>query len=577
VNTLDDAGLWRVEIEVGKNGTYRRGTVDVFYKDEKRYTDKADLQSQKDRRHVALRLQPLTGVGVDLLEQRLLAAWIAAQTAFQEEQNAKAAAEAEAKAAAPPTASMELLDGAVLAIRRPLCLVDGQSYAATWGSVQHEIAGAVFNEDVMLIVDRDRNLFADKAAPGARSIEELRIPVELPMALPSEQSWSGKGLKRYLAGDRPDPGIVFDQIVLIVGRFVDFGRSLGPQDVMCELVAAYVMATYLLDAFNVIGYLWPNGERGCGKTTLLHVVAQIGYLGQVILAGSTYSCLRDMAHYGAVLCFDDAEAVMDVRRTDPDKRALMLAGNRRGCVVSVKEPDGERGWKIKHIHTFCPRLFSAIREPDEVLGSRSIVVPLIRSADAEKAKSNVLEPLDWPVKRRRLIDDLWAVGLAYLPDLPEHDRAAARATELTGRNLEPWRAIFAVAHWLEHAHAAIGLFGRMKKLAEDYQRVERADFEDADRVRVLYRVLLSLSKGKPPEESFTIVPSVIASAMCALAVNEDLATPDKPFIGSRALGYLLKRQRFRRPPTRNNGKKEWLTTRREIEETCRAWGIKVES
>src|SRR5439155_2432205 len=140
-------------------------------------------------------------------------------------------------------------------------------------------------------------------------------------------------------------------------------------ETMCEFIACYVLSTYFLDGFNVVGYLWPNGEPGAGKTTLLQVVTETAYLGQLILAGSSYPCLRDMADYGATLAFDDAEAVMNVRRIDPDKRTLLLAGNRRGATVTVKElePDGKR-WTMRHVSTFCPRLFSAIHLPDEVLG-----------------------------------------------------------------------------------------------------------------------------------------------------------------------------------------------------------------
>jgi hypothetical protein len=79
---------------------------------------------------------------------------------------------------------------------------------------------------------------------------------------------------------------------------VDFSRSLTDQRGMCELVACYVLQSYLLDAFHVVGYLWPNGERGVGKTTLLQVLAELGYLGLLILSGSSYATLRDLADYG---------------------------------------------------------------------------------------------------------------------------------------------------------------------------------------------------------------------------------------------------------------------------------------
>ncbi|MSP12925.1 MAG: hypothetical protein EXR62_08205 [Chloroflexi bacterium] len=117
----------------------------------------------------------------------------------------------------------------------------------------------------------------------------------------------------------------------------------------------------------------------------------LGYLGQLILAGGSYASLRDMADYGAVLCFDDAENPSDPRQTDPDKRALLLAGNRRGSTVPVKELGPDNRWHIRYVSTFCPRSFSAIRLPDPVLSSRTIVAPLIRTNNREKANA---DPMD---------------------------------------------------------------------------------------------------------------------------------------------------------------------------------------
>ena len=86
---------------------------------------------------------------------------------------------------------------------------------------------------------------------------------------------------------------------------------------MAELIACYIFTTWLLEAFNVIGFLWPNGDRGSGKTQLLIIVAELAYLGQVILAGGSFASLRDMADYGACLAFDDAENCPTLARPIP--------------------------------------------------------------------------------------------------------------------------------------------------------------------------------------------------------------------------------------------------------------------
>ena len=216
---------------------------------------------------------------------------------------------------------------------------------------------------------------------GDRPMSELPITPLLPEMVQQAQRLSPAGLRAYRAGRRPEPAEVFRRVADCVDRFIDFDHSLAEQRTMAEMIATYIMATWFLDAFTVAGFLWPNGDRGSGKTQLLAIICELAYLGQLVLAGGSFAALRDMADYGATLAFDDAENLSDPRKTDPDKRTLLLAGNRRGNVVPLKEKDGDNGWRIRFVNTFCFRLFSAIQLPDPVLASRTIVVPLIRTPD----------------------------------------------------------------------------------------------------------------------------------------------------------------------------------------------------
>jgi hypothetical protein len=199
---------------------------------------------------------------------------------------------------------------------------------------------------------------------------------------------------------------------------------------MCRLL--YPVDLFL-DAFTVIGFLWPNGDRGSGKTQLLNIVTELAYLGETILAGGSYACLRDLADYGATLAFDDAENLSDPKRTDPDKRALLLAGNRKGNTVPVKEPGPNGTWHTRHVNTFCARLFSAIRLPDTVLASRAIVVPLIRPPDPYRANADPLDYAAWPEDRDKLKDDLWALALANLPEMPAYVSQVNNVSQGSGR------------------------------------------------------------------------------------------------------------------------------------------------
>jgi len=418
----------------------------------------------------------------------------------------------EAPKAATP--SVELLDEVPAEMRRPLSMIGDHAYAAAWlpcrvTETERETAkGDVIilnppeiRDEIRLFVVRDDGVIFGEG--GDQTLDELGFVVTLPEVPPARDTLTTRAAKGYRAGERPDPVHVFSRVVDVVDRFIDFERSLSDQRTMAELVACFTLATWFLDAFDVIGFLWPNGDRGSGKTHLLLTVTELGFLGQCLTAGGSFAALRDLADYGAVLGFDDAEHVNDPKRFDPDKRSLLLAGNRRGTTVPLKEPVGPREWRTRYVNAFCPRLFSAIRMPDAVLASRTIVIPLVRTADRRKGNADPLDPATWPHERRQLIDDLWCLGLAHLRDLRQHDAAVAQSAILVGRALQPWRAILAVARWLDEHGAPRraleeggppqSLFQRLDALSVKYQ-VERPNLELSDITVLVLKALHSLAQ-----------------------------------------------------------------------------------
>ena len=373
-----------------------------------------------------------------------------------------------------------LLDELPQLMRRPLSLIDGTAYAAAWLPYQREITESVVKDEIirhdppiiqtgraLMIMREDGALFSELEDPKLHPWEDLGLDVRLPEIPKDDRLWSTRGVKAYILGVRPEPKEVFGRLVTINDYFLDFDRSLAEQRTMCEMLACQELATWFLDAFNVIGYLWPNGEKGSGKTKLENVVAETSYLGEVILASSTMAVLRDLADYGATLCFDEAER-LDSKNADPEKLALLLSGNRRGSTMAVKELNGEKRWVTRHVSTYCPRLFSAIRLPGETLESRSIIVPLVKSADKAKGNTEVMNPKHWPSPRPALIDDLWALALANLAQLPDYEDVVNDEVSLSGRILEPWRPILSVAKWLQD-QGVDELYTRMHNLAISYQ------------------------------------------------------------------------------------------------------------
>jgi hypothetical protein len=488
----------------------------------------------------------------------------------------------------PAAPTVELLDTEPGTIRRPLTLLNGRAYAATWLHVrvtQTETtnkAGEIIRLDPphvttrlqLFVIRDDGRAYGDG---GDADFDVLGVEVRLPEIPPADKLWSARGVKAYKAGHRTDPANVFARVTDTIDRFIDFNRSLAPQRTMAELQAAYVLASYFLDAFTVIGFIWPNGDRGSGKTQDLVVLCEMGYLGVVILAGGSYASLRDLADYGAMLAFDDAENLSNPKLTDPDKRALLLAGNRRGSTVPVKELAGDKTWRTRHVSTFCPRLFSATRLPDEILASRTIIVPLIRTTDRYRANADPLDYRLWPHDRRALIDDLWALGLAHLAELPHYEAQVNERAQLTGRNLEPWRAILAVAAWLDD-NGMVGLFDRLEALSMAYQE-ERADLEIGDLTALVIRALCRYVVNdvydvatSTPDMPFSFGTSAIAKLVKDVA-EEIEADLDPEAITARRVGRVLGKMRLK--SDRTTKRRGWKTSLSDLRGWVTAYGIEA--
>lgn len=222
-----------------------------------------------------------------------------------------------------PSTGMEVLDGPPPVMNRPLCLVDGRAYAATWLWMQ-DCARRGTQECV--VIRDDGALFG---GPMGRSLEALGFPVKL-APVDARLSWSWRGVQSFLGGEQPDPTLVFRRLVSLLDTFVSFERSLADHATMCELLACYVMSTWFQDVFPVIGYLWITGEWGAAKSKLATIIAETSYLGVVLEGGASFPTVRDAADRGASLIFDDCEHLTTLKGVHPSLRNLLLSGTRRG-------------------------------------------------------------------------------------------------------------------------------------------------------------------------------------------------------------------------------------------------------
>lgn len=469
-------------------------------------------------------------------------------------------------------------------LTRPLGLVRGKAYAATWphseviinqqederGKVVKLIPPKVIIGPCLHIIGEDGSVHPQ---PAQAEVAMLPFHVTVGDSPPADRTWSYNGVKAYAAGSHPSPLAAFVRVQRVLNHFVDFDGSLANQKLMTEMLSCYVLSTYFSDALSVLGYLWITGPTGSGKSQLLTTLAEVCYLGTMITPGGTFAALRDLGAQGAFLAFDDAEHLFD-KRADPNKLSLLLSGNRRGTTVAFKEPVGLRNWRTRHVPVFCPRAFSATQVPHPTLARRSIMVPLRRSSDTAKANGDPTDHESWPHNRRGIVDSLWALGLKHLAQLREFDERVPDFSGLSGATLTPWRGILAVALFLGDSGLR-SLPQRMVGLAHAYRReplhIATGDLA-ASAVRVFRETAVEVEPGLLMAET-----GLITREIQALAQRGDLDM-EPAEVTAKKVGRVLGQLRLRqRPRPGGRGGRGWQIGTDELSALEESYGLRIRS
>jgi rubredoxin len=181
-----------------------------------------------------------------------------------------------------------------------------------------------------------------------------------------------------------------------------------------------------------------------------------------------------------------------------------------------------------------------------------------------------------------LIDDLWALALTNLSELSGYEALVNEQARLTGRNLEPWRAVLAVAAWLDDKGVK-RLWERMERLSHNYQS-ERQELESSDLMTLVVRALCEYLEREGVKacedcEDFSediekqFVRSADISNVAKQLIEKDELEIKPDGITAQKVGYLLKKMRFEKGREGGTGKNGWKVSRGELKRWQLSLGI----
>ncbi|MEQ1761097.1 MAG: hypothetical protein ABL986_22545 [Vicinamibacterales bacterium] len=159
---------------------------------------------------------------------------------------------------------------------------------------------------------------------------------------------------------------LLDEIRSFIHRHVDLSRSFE------EIVAHYVLLTWVYDQFNELPYLRVRGDYGSGKSRFLLTVGSLCWKPIFASGASTVSPLfRLIDQVGGTLIVDEADFWASDERTEIVK--ILNNGNARGFPVLRSEVSPSKEFSPRAFNIYGPKVV-ATRHPfeDEALESRCL-------------------------------------------------------------------------------------------------------------------------------------------------------------------------------------------------------------
>jgi hypothetical protein len=351
--------------------------------------------------------------------------------------------------------------------------------------------------------------------------------------------------------NKPNPKTIIDTVADFVRRFVFFR-----DETYYGLIAAWVIATYLYEKFDSIGYLFAySPEPRSGKTTLLEMLDLLVYQSTGIQVSLTEAVMFRTAE-GHTHLLDE----VDSWKNKADLKNVLNAGYKKGAIVTRYEK-GKAGRKITQFSIFAPRALAGIGLSilDSATLDRTFTLPMVRQNKGEKrercrkriigpeAEALKTEIENWVKEHEKDVAEIYQGKFPYLDFLND------RTVEIA----EPLAAIVEVAYK-----------GRLEA-NQPRERLIRAiastrkEQQSASNDHVLLRHLLHLAETEDP-----LVGN--ATELAARCVN--LEAP----VDRNTVSRVLRKYEFEAKSVRRNGqdpRQRYSLSKAALQEVVARWAF----
>jgi hypothetical protein len=324
----------------------------------------------------------------------------------------------------------------------------------------------------------------------------------------TEPRWSPESTRAYLHNkvNAPTTEQMFNRLRSIYTTYVEFA-----DETYHDIMALFVMYTYVFRLFESTGYIHFNGTAASGKSRNLSMLNALAFNTVWASSMSAASLYRKLAGSPGTTCIDETEGFEGER--GEELRRILNAGYKDGAKVTRTEKGPNERWMPVQYDVFGPKALASINTLDNVIGSRCLIVAM-RPAIRELPDFLTHDP-EWGKVRDQLY--LWALENAEVIDALKTEWYETKKTrlcpKLIGRQWETTAQYIILADYVGGEALATKVIAFLNAYFAKQQEALDATDRQRTTLRCLPRVLATCTPHDDYFYSVKDIHEVVSSYM----------------------------------------------------------------
>jgi len=237
-----------------------------------------------------------------------------------------------------------------------------------------------------------------------------------------------EAIKRFRSGEDINGKELHDRLSRLFSDHVVF-----PDKGISELLATWVIGTYMYKSFPYYGYLlFISPVKRCAKSLVEDLLSHVCHNATTrSINPSEASVFRQVDGDDITLIIDEVESLSPKEKDKkPEMFSLLNSGFQKGSTVTRIESRGKEFFPVS-FNAYSPKVLAGIKGVSDTIEDRSFKIPMIRKTPGERVKRFNLRQQESEVQQLR--DDLYIFGLRHGPDVIElYDSITGKLSQMEG-------------------------------------------------------------------------------------------------------------------------------------------------